>query len=440
MTNGTIASGDRDGFAADLGPGLGEVRTRRVVLFTRDDPLVLDNGARLGPVEVAYETYGTLDAEGTNAVVVCHALTGDAHAAGHHGDPARRGWWDVLIGPGRPVDTDRAFVVCANLLGGCRGTTGPSSVDPRTGEAYGLDFPALTVADLVRVQRALVAHLGIRRVAAVVGGSLGGMQALEWALTAPEEVDRAVVVCASSRLSAQNLALSTAAREGILRDPDFQGGRYPGTGRIPRAGLAAARMLGHVTYVSEEALERKFGRRRRVEAPAVDDEPGGARAAAGGRGPEVDEPGGALPDDAAPGDDTVGPEARPRPARDGHDWFAPSFELEHYLHHQAESFLERFDALSYLWLTKVMDDFAPFEAPDARERLERVRAAGTRFLVETFSSDWRFGPDHGDRIAAGLRDAGVPVERRDVDAPWGHDSFLLPVAEHLEAVRAFLAD
>ncbi|MEV4421280.1 homoserine O-acetyltransferase [Patulibacter sp. NPDC049589] len=423
MTHGTITGADgRDGFARDLGPGLGETVTRTVVLFTEEHPLVLDNGARLAPVEVAYETYGTLDASGTNAVVLCHALTGDAHAAGHHGDPERRGWWDALVGPGRTVDTDRSFVVCANLLGGCRGTTGPSSPDPATGEAYGLDFPAFTVADLVRVQRALVRHLGVRRVAAAIGGSLGGMQVLEWILQAPEEVERAVVVCASARLSAQNIALSTAAREGILRDPDFQGGRYVGTGRIPRAGLAAARMLGHVTYVSEEALEAKFGRRRRPVATGPD-----------GAATTTDDPDGPAEDPH--------PEGTPRPVapRDGHDWFAPSFEVEHYLDHQAETFLERFGALSYLYLTKVMDDFAPFEAPDAADRLARVRAAGTRVLVETFTSDWRFGPEHGDRIAAALVGAGILTVRRDVASPWGHDSFLLPLREHLDVVAGFLA-
>lgn len=407
MTHGTIAGADgRDGFVTDLGPGLDAVATQRAVLFDVGDPLVLDNGTELAPVEVVYETYGSLDPAGANAVVLCHALTGDAHAAGHHGDPDRRGWWDALVGPGRAIDTDRWFVVCANLLGGCRGTTGPGSPDPATGTAYGLDFPALTVADLVRVQRALVRRLGIARVAAVVGGSLGGMQALEWTLQAPDEVDRIAVLCASSRLTAQNLALSTAARAGILADPDFRGGRYAEQGVVPRAGLTAARMLGHVTYVSEEALERKFGRRRRPTT------------------------GGAAP--AAAGD------PRPVPARDGHDWFAPSFEVEHYLEHQASSFLERFDALSYLWLTKVMDDFAPFDAPDAAARLAGVRAAGVRVLVETFTSDWRFGPEHGDRIAGALRDAGVPVDRHDLASPWGHDSFLLPLAEHLDLVRGFL--
>lgn len=419
MTHGTIAGADgRDGFVTDLGPGLGAVSTHRAVLFDPGDPLVLDTGARLAPVEVAYETYGTLAAARDNAVVVCHALTGDAHAAGHHGDPARRGWWDALLGPGRAIDTDRWFVVCANLLGGCSGTTGPSSPDPATGAAYGLDFPALSVADLVRVQRALVRRLGISRVAAVVGGSLGGMQALEWALQAPGEVGRAAILCASSRLSAQNIALSTAARAGILADPDFRDGGYGAAGVVPRAGLTAARMLGHVTYVSEEALERKFGRRRRPLAEDGTGAPGVAAAPA--------PPGGTASD------------PRPAPARDGRDWFAPSFEVEHYLTHQAASFLERFDALSYLWLTKVMDDFAPFDAPDATERLAAVRQAGTRFLVETFTSDWRFGPEHGDRIAAALTDAGIPNDRRDVASPWGHDSFLLPLREHLDVVAGFL--
>lgn len=425
MTHGTITSGATDGTFAELGPGLRRTTPRTVVLFTEDDPLVLDNGTRLAPVEVAFETYGTLDATASNAVVLCHALTGDAHAAGHHGDPARRGWWDALVGPGRAVDTDRWFVVCANLLGGCRGTTGPSSTDPATGEAYGLDFPAFTVADLVRVQRALVRHLGVRRVAAAVGGSLGGMQVLEWALQAPDEVERAVIVCASARLTAQNIALSTAAREGILRDPDFLGGRYVGTGRVPRAGLAAARMLGHVTYVSEEALEAKFGRRRRGIAEA-DGAPADAPRATRDAAPAAD-------GSARPAGDS-----RPTPPRDGHDWFAPSFEVEHYLDHQAATFLERFDALSYLYLTKVMDDFAPFEAPDAAARLERVRAAGTRFLVETFTSDWRFGPEHGDGIAAALTDAGIGVERQNVASPFGHDSFLLPLPEHLDVVGGFL--
>ncbi len=377
--------------AASRAGGLGLVRTSHAVLFTPEAPLELERGAVLAPVEVAYETYGTLDDAASNVVVVPHALTGDAHAAGHHGDPARRGWWDVLIGPGRPIDTDRWFVVASNLLGGCRGTTGPSSPDPATGRPYGLDFPALTIGDLVRVQRELLRHLGVRRVHAVVGGSLGGMQALEWALQAPEDVDRAVVIAASARLSAQSIALSTAAREAILRDPDFQGGRYHGTGRRPDAGLAAARMIGHVTYVSEEALERKFDRARR--------DPGGAP-----------------------------------PAR-GAAWLAPDFEVEHYLHHQAATFLDRFDPLSYLYLTRVMDHFDPFRDG---ARLAAAAAAGTHATVVSFDSDWRFGPPHSDRIAHELAAAGVGVVRRSLSSPWGHDSFLLALPDYLAVVAAAL--
>lgn len=392
MTHGTI---EPQGEAHDRGPGVGEVYTQMVRLYSAASPLRMDNGEQLGPIDVAFETYGTLNADASNVVVICHALTGDAHAAGHHGDPERQGWWDLLVGPGRTVDTDRFFVVCANLLGGCRGTTGPSSINPLSTLPYGLDFPAMTVADLVRVQRALLRHLGIERVYAAIGGSLGGMQVLEWALQAPESIDRAIVVCASARLTAQNIALSTAAREGILRDPDFRNGRYVGTGKIPAAGLSAARMLGHVTYVSEEALARKFGRQRR--------------------------------DPHAP------------PARDGHTWFAPDFEVEHYLRYQADSFLERFDPLSYLYLTRVMDAFAPYERPDHDERLARLKAAGTRFLVESFTSDWRFGAEHSDHLAADLIAAGIPVERENVASPWGHDSFLLAIPEHLDLMRRFLA-
>ncbi|RYE79835.1 MAG: homoserine O-acetyltransferase, partial [Myxococcales bacterium] len=221
--------------------------TRRVVLFDEDDPLVLDGGARLRHVEVAFETWGELSPARDNAVFIPHALTGDSHAAGDGG------WWSTMIGPGKPVDTDRFFVICPNLLGGCRGTTGPSSVDPATGRPYGLDFPLISIRDMVTVHRALIRHLGIDRLLAVVGGSLGGMQALQWALDAPEEVGHAVVVAASSRLSAQNIAFSAVARSAIMRDPEFNDGVFePGQG--PRTGLAIARMMAHITYLSEQAM------------------------------------------------------------------------------------------------------------------------------------------------------------------------------------------
>jgi homoserine O-acetyltransferase/O-succinyltransferase len=364
--------------------GVGLVETQRVVLFTRDDPLVLASGERLGPVEVAFETYGELAPGRDNVVVVCHALTGDAHAAGHHGDPSRVGWWDNLVGPGRALDTTRFFVVCANLLGGCQGTTGPLSSDPRTGAPYGLDFPMLAMTDLVTVQRRLLDHLGVARVHAAVGGSLGGMQILQWALDAPGQLDRAVLVGASSRLTAENIAFSTVARTAILRDPDFADGRYPTTGRRPEVGLSVARMLAHITYLSEQSLEVKFGRRRRDSGP-------------------------------------------PR--------LGTHFEVESYLDHQAAVFLARFDALSYLYLTRVMDYFDPFGEPGAGER---IAAGTTRFLVLSFDSDWRFPTPHSRRIHEELVAAGVPSEHEELHSPWGHDSFLLEPPGYHDRIAAFL--
>jgi homoserine O-acetyltransferase len=364
---------------------VGQVETQRVVLFTEDDPLVLASGRTIGPVEVAYETYGTLAPDGTNAIYICHALTGDAHAAGHRGDPERPGWWDNLIGPGKPVDTNRFFVVCSNLLGGCQGTTGPSSTNPATGQPYGLDFPLLHMRDLVTVHRALLRHLGISRLVAAVGGSLGGMQVLQWALDAPHELHAAVVVAASSRLTAQNIAFSAVAREAIMRDPDFVGGRYYGTGRSPDVGLAIARMMAHITYVSEEALSEKFGRRiQDAETPRFG--------------------------------------------------FGVDFQVESYLNHQGSAFLARFDANTYLYLTRVMDYFDAFVKPSALGD----GATDPRFLVMSFDSDWRFDSSHSLAMVRQLGRLGVPVTFQEVRSPWGHDSFLLEIPDYHATVRAFL--
>ena len=364
--------------------GVGRVSTQRVVLFDEGDPLVLSGGGKLVPVQVAYETYGTLNRARDNVVVVCHALTGDAHAAGHHGDPTRRGWWDNLIGPGRPLDTDRYFVVSPNLLGGCQGTTGPSSTDPATGRAYGLDFPLMTMSDLVTVHRRLLDHLGIERVHAVVGGSLGGMQALQWAIDAPGQVDRAVMVAASSQLSAQNIAFSAVARTAIMNDPEFRGGRYAETGTSPDTGLSVARMMAHITYVSEQSLDRKFGRDRRIDGP-------------------------------------------PRLGTD--------FQVESYLDHQASSFLRRFDALSYLYLTRVMDYFDPFTDPGAAAR---AASGGTRFLALSFDSDWRFPTPQSVRLHEHLVAAGAESEHEEITSPWGHDSFLLAPPGYHDRIAGFL--
>ncbi len=363
------------------------VETRATVLFDREHPLALDSGATLAPVEVAYETYGALDPARANAVVVCHALTGDAHAAGHHGDPDRRGWWDNIIGPGRPLDTDRFFVICANLLGGCQGTTGPSSVDPASGRPYGLRFPLFTVRDLVRVQRELVRHLGVERPLAAIGGSLGGMQALQWALDAPGELGAALVICASSRLSAQNIAFSAVARTAIMSDPDFRGGDYYEAGVRPDRGLAVARQMAHITYLSAESMRRKFGRRlQNGDVPRL--------------GFDID------------------------------------FQVESYLQHQGESFLRRFDANSYLYLSRVMDYFEPFADP-VRTAAE-VGAMTSDVLVVSFDTDWRFDAAHSREIVRVLTAYGAPVTFREVASPHGHDSFLLEVPEYHRTVAAFL--
>jgi homoserine O-acetyltransferase len=364
--------------------GVGRVETKRVVLFDQDDPLVLACGASLAPIEVAYECYGELDSDASNVVFVCHALSGDAHAAGHHGDQRRRGWWDTIIGPGKPLDTDRYFVICPNLLGGCAGSTGPASVDPRSGRAYGPRFPLLSVRDLVAVHRALLVRLGISCLHAAIGGSLGGMQALQWSLDYPQEVQRAILVCASARLSAQNIALSAIARSAITDDPDFQGGEYLDGPRRPARGLALARKLGHVTYLSEESMRRKFDRARRDGAHA--------------------------------------------PMTLGVD-----FEVEHYLEHQGRIFVERFDALSYLYLTRTMDYFDPFADP----RLELARVT-TSFLAISFDSDWRFGSEHSRSIVERLDAGGVSARHVELRSPWGHDSFLLAGERYHQLVAAAL--
>lgn len=363
---------------------VGITETRYFQPFTAETPLQLAGGDTLGPVTVAYETYGTLNEQRSNAVLICHALTGDAHAAGWHPGARRPGWWDNLIGPGKVLDTRRFFVICANLLGGCQGTTGPGSVNPATGEIYGLDFPLLHMSDFVTVHRAVVRHLGIEKLLAVLGGSLGGMQVLEWARRYPHEMRNAVMVASSSRLTAQNIAFSAVARRAIITDPNFRDGQYAKEGVNPDTGLAIARMMAHITYLSEEAFTEKFGRQHQEK-------------------------------EANPG-------------------FGIDFAVESYLAHQGETFLERFDALSYLYLTRVMDYFDPFADPAA---LDVLAESPVNSLVISFSSDWRFGMDHSLRIVKHLLKRRLPVTYRDIPSTWGHDSFLLDIAPYHELLRAF---
>lgn len=360
------------------------MESRTVRLFDSAHPLVLGSGAEINQVDVTYETYGELNDSATNAIYICHALTGDAHAAGRHRGQDKPGWWDTIIGPGKPIDTDRFFVISSNLLGGCRGTTGPASVNPETGKVWGLDFPLLQMIDFVTVHRALMHHLGVDKLLAAVGGSLGGMQVLQWALAFPDDMASAVCIAASSRLTAQNIAFSAVARDAITSDPGFEHGHYLEAGTSPDTGLATARMMAHITYLSEEAMDEKFGRRFQEENT--------------GRG------------------------------------FGVDFAVESYLNYQAKSFLSRFDALSYLYLTRVMDYFDPFAEGD----VDRLAASDTRFLVVSFDSDWRFDTAHSRRIVRTLESSRVPVTFREISSPWGHDSFLLEVGEYHELMSAFL--
>ncbi|MBE7324842.1 homoserine O-acetyltransferase [Nocardioides sp. Y6] len=361
------------------------VETQRVVLFDEGDPLLLRGGGRLDRVEVAYETYGELSPERDNVIFVCHALTGHAHAAGLHLGHKKRGWWDNIIGPGKPLDTDRFFVVAPNILGGCSGTTGPLSTDPATGEPYYLDFPLLHMSDLVAVHRRLMRHLGAERLYAGVGGSLGGMQVLQWVIDAPDEVERAVVVAASSRLTTENIAFSSVARTAIMSDPEFHGGRYAEHGTVPRLGQKVARMMAHITYVSDQSLDTKFGHRR----------------------------------------DTVGDEMT----------LQPDFAVEHYLQHQGDVFLDRFDALSYLYLTRLLDYFNPFADPWTAERLATT---STRFQVTSFDSDWRFDTRQSLAMVEQLERCGVDVDFEELSSPFGHDSFLLQPPGYHDRVARFL--
>jgi homoserine O-acetyltransferase/O-succinyltransferase len=394
--------------ASTLAAGsVGGATTRHLDL---PEPVRLDCGRELSGVRVAYETYGALAPGRDNVILVCHALSGDAHAAGFSSvapDASTRdgfgaedrdgasggglGWWDGMIGPGKAFDTDRFHVISTNLLGGCRGTTGPSSPDPATGRPYGSDFPVLTVADMVRTQRAFLDALGIERLAAVAGGSLGGMQALEWAILYPDQVDAIVVIASTHALHPQGVAWNAIAREAITRDPAWQGGHYHGTGVTPDAGMGVARMVGHVTYLSAPALDDKFGRRLQ------------------------------FADDIR------------------YTITEPEFEVENYLRHQADSFVRRFDANTYLTMSRALTYF-DLARQYGGGSLERALAGvSARTLLITFSSDWLYPPSASRDLDDALRALGKPTELHLIDAPYGHDCFLLEEDRQTPIVRRFLA-
>jgi len=352
-----------------------------------DTPLPLDCGRTLDEYDLVYETYGELNKDRTNALLICHALSSDHHAAGyHHKDDPKPGWWDTCVGPGKPIDTNRFFVVCPNNLGGCRGSTGPNTVNPKTNQRYGPNFPIVTVKDWVRSQERLAQALNIQRWAVVAGGSLGGMQAMQWAVDFPDKVENAIIIAAAPRLSAQNIAFNEVARQAILSDPNFHAGSYYDHNTLPRRGLKVARMLGHITYLCEDAMRDKFGRQLRDS------------------------------------EFTFG--------------FDTEFQVEGYLRHQGESFVEQFDANTYLLMTKALDYFDPAAdyADNLVTALSRIEA---RCLVLSFTSDWRFSSARSKEIVNAMIKARVDVSYAEVPEQNGHDAFLMPIPYYLQVFRAF---
>ncbi|MDB5459639.1 MAG: homoserine O-acetyltransferase [Caulobacteraceae bacterium] len=358
------------------------------IRFGPDQPLRLDSGASLAGVEIAYRTWGVLNADRTNAVLICHALTGDQHVAGAHPTTGKPGWWTQMVGPGRPLDPARHFIICSNVLGGCAGATGPASINPDTGRPWGLAFPVITIPDMVRAQAMLVKALGIDTLFAVVGGSMGGMQVLQWAADYPDRLFSAVCIASAARHSAQNIAFHEVGRQAVMADPDWRGGEYADLGVRPEKGLAVARMAAHITYLSEQALQRKFGRELQ---------------------------------------------------RDGLSWgFDADFQVESYLRHQGASFVDRFDANSYLYITRAMDYFDLAAAYDGLLAEAFRKAREVRFCVLSFTSDWLYPTPESRSIVRALNAAGARVSFVEIDSDKGHDAFLLDEPVMRSAVAGFL--
>lgn len=366
-----------------------------------DEPLTLRSGKVLESYDLMVETYGELNADRSNAILVCHALSGDHHAAGYHSMEDRKpGWWDVCIGPGKPIDTRFFYVVCMNNLGGCSGSTGPASINPNTGTWYGPDFPVVAVRDWVHSQARLADRLGIDQWAAVIGGSLGGMQVMRWSISYPERVRHAIMMAVAPNLSAQNIAFNEVARQSITADPDFHAGRYLEHNTLPKKGVMLARMVGHITYLSDSAMREKFGRASEQLKASLN-----------------------LGRDLRSGKLSFG--------------FDVDFQVESYLHYQGERFSETFDANTYLLMTKALDYFDPSVDYDG-DLAKAFANSDCRFLLISFSTDWRFPPERSREIVTALLKAGKQVSYLDVDAPQGHDAFLLPVPRYMDALTTYL--
>jgi homoserine O-acetyltransferase len=365
-----------------------DVSNGQILRLPPDRPLSLESGVKLAPLAIAYQTYGALDAAKSNAILICHALTGDQHVANNHPVTGRAGWWDTMVGPGKPIDTNRFFVICANVVGGCMGTTGPTSINPDTGEPYGLDLPVVTIKDMVRAQALLIDSLGIETLFCVAGGSMGGMQVLQWAASFPDRVFSAMPIATAARHSSQNIAFHEVGRQAIMADPDWRGGRYLVKGVRPDKGLAVARMAAHITYLSESALQRKFGRNLQNRASRTFS-------------------------------------------------FDADFQVESYLRHQGLIFVERFDPNSYLYMTRAMDYF-DLAADYDGSLVGAFKNTRTRFCVASFTSDWLFPTGDSRAVVRALNAAGASVSFVEIETDRGHDAFLLDIPELFATTRGFI--
>ncbi|MDO8726060.1 MAG: homoserine O-acetyltransferase [Candidatus Methanoperedens sp.] len=363
---------------------IGLVETRYFTFASFPDELILDSGEKLGPITLAYETYGRINAERSNAILILHALSGDAHVAGFHIGDEKPGWWDEMIGPGKAFDTDKYYVICSNVLGGCKGSTGPSSINPATNRPYGLDFPTITIKDMVKAQKYLIDNLGIEKLLCVVGGSMGGMQALQWAASYPEMVRSVIPIATTLKHSSQQIAFNEVGRQAIMADPDWNGGNYY-SGVPPSKGLAVARMIGHITYMSDTSMSEKFGRR----------------------------------------------------IKDGkiQSRFGAEFEVERYLHYHGDNFVKRFDANSYLYITKALDYFDLSNGKTLFEVFKGIRA---KFLIMAFKSDWLYPTYQSKEILKICKQAEIEATYCEINSTYGHDAFLLEIEEETHLVKHFL--
>lgn len=372
------------GIKLTTGQTLGNVETKYFAFGEPPREMVLESGEHLGPVTLAYETFGTLNEQKSNAILVVHALSGDAHAAGFHEEDKARGWWDDLIGPGKGIDTSEYFVICSNVIGGCKGSTGPSSVDRRTGKPYGLSFPLVTIGDIVSAQCNLIDYLGIVKLLTVIGGSMGGMQVLQWMVAYPGRIRSAIPIATTMKHTPQQIAFNEVGRQAVVADPDWENGNYYGS-KTPAKGLAVARMIGHITYMSDVSMAEKFGRRTKLKI--------------------------------------------------GSSKFSANFEVEDYLRYRGDRFVERFDANSYLYLTKAIDNFNILNGQTLNSIFKGLKA---KVLVLAFKSDWLYPPYQSQEIVKACKLAGVDASYCEINSSYGHDAFLLEIQQEARLIKNFL--